>query len=146
MTTAKYQKQWRALHPGRQRIYARRWRRKHLKKATAISNSYYAKNVVKIRVRTRKSDLKIKREVLTHYSSKGRLCCSWHACSVSDLDMLSLDHTKNDGAEARRAGEGGGISLFRFLRKRGYPKGYQTLCHNHQWKKEILYRRAVGIK
>jgi len=27
------------------------------------------------------------------------------------------------------------------LKRDGYPEGLQTLCHNHQWKKEILRRR-----
>jgi hypothetical protein len=53
--------------------------------------------------------------------------------------MLTIDHEKNDGAEERKKY---GSSLYLYLRK-NFPDGYQTLCHNHQWKKEIMRRRTA---
>ena len=30
---------------------------------------------------------------------------------------------------------------YKARRKAGFPDGFQTLCHNHQWKKELMRRR-----
>ena len=83
---------------------------------------------------------RLKLETLTRYGPSGQLCCSWADCHVSDIDMLSLDHINNDGARQRREakGSGDGAHLYSKLKTSGYPDGYQTLCLNHQFKKELL--------
>lgn len=83
----------------------------------------------------------LKAEVLAHYGKNG-LCCAWPNCAVVDLDVLTLDHINNDGSLERRAGRGKGGDLYRRLRKANYPQGYQTLCANHQLKKELLRHRG----
>ena len=91
----------------------------------------------------------LKREVLAHYGPNGVLKCSWEDCEVCDVDMLSLDHIENDGNTDRnitakvkgKTSHSGGITFYAALKREGYPEGLQTLCHNHQWKKEILRRR-----
>lgn len=56
--------------------------------------------------------------------------------------MLSLDHVHNNGADHRRgSGCNFGIILYRKLRRAGYPLGYQTMCFNHQWKKQLMLLR-----
>ena len=80
---------------------------------------------------------------LTQYGPEKQIKCSWSDCMVTDLDMLSLDHIDNSGARDRKI-RGTGISLYMSLMKDGWPPGFQTLCHNHQWKKEILRRRTQG--
>jgi hypothetical protein len=62
--------------------------------------------------------------------------------------MLSLDHINNDGALDRKNGSrgGGGIATYQRVRKQGFPDGFQTLCHNHQWKKELMRRRELREK
>jgi len=56
--------------------------------------------------------------------------------------MLTLDHLENNGAEHRRqytkSGRGGGAALYDNLIREGFPKGFQTLCSNHNLKKHIL--------
>jgi len=81
----------------------------------------------------------LKFEVLSHYSPKGILGCSWGGCDISDIDMLTLDHVNNDGAELRKIHGAGGATYY-YVKQHAYPDGYQTLCWNHQWKKEILHR------
>lgn len=92
----------------------------------------------------RRFDSKTKLDVLSHYGPNGKLQCCWPDCAVTDVDMLSLDHIKNDGAAHRREhggrGHYGGYMLYRDLQRDGYPEGFQTLCHNHQWKKELMRR------
>lgn len=73
--------------------------------------------------------------VLTHYSTKGVLGCSWVGCLISDLDMLCLDHIENDGYVERNSA----IRLYARLEKKNLPVGYQTLCYNHNMKKAILF-------
>lgn len=88
-----------------------------------------------------------KYEVLSHYSTLNDPQCVWPDCDVIDLDMLSLDHVNNDGAKDRKKAGNSGISLYRKLRLAGFPSGYQTLCHNHQWKKQlVLLRTRTGVE
>ena len=80
----------------------------------------------------------LKLKVLTYYGPAGLLGCCWIGCTVVDLDMLSLDHIDDDGAKHRK--ELAGSSVYRDVLKRNFPSGFQTLCHNHQWKKRITGR------
>jgi len=83
----------------------------------------------------------LKIETLSHYGKRGRPQCCWRNCNIVDIDMLSLDHVENDGAKARKGRNKGGVCWYSELRKNKFPKGFQTLCFNHQMKKEILKRR-----
>lgn len=92
----------------------------------------------------------LKISVLTHYGKNHKLLCCWRGCKVDDLDCLTLDHIENNGAEFRReitskrkSGGGGGRETFRFVGRMNFPEGFQTLCANHQLKKEILRRRNM---
>ena len=86
--------------------------------------------------------LQTKVEVLSHYGKNQDLKCCWDECEISDPDMLSLDHIHNGGNEERKRTTQAGITFYAKLKEQGYPEGFQTLCHNHQWKKEILRRRS----
>jgi len=84
----------------------------------------------------------LKIEVLSHYGKRRKICCKWYGCTVNDPDMLTIDHMDNSGAADRRKGQQyTGTQFYSILRSKGYPEGFQTLCHNHQWKKEMVRRR-----
>jgi hypothetical protein len=86
----------------------------------------------------------LKKEVLMHYGRDGKLQCCWAGCEVTDLDMLSLDHIKDDGAEHRKYL--GTIRAYQWAKAHEFPTDiFQTLCMNHQWKKELTRRRAAAI-
>jgi hypothetical protein len=87
-----------------------------------------------------KSRTSIKTKVLTHYGPQEKLQCSWDGCEIVDIDMLVLDHVDDNGAQERRGApnSGKGHELYRKLRNENYPPGYQTLCCNHNHKKELL--------
>jgi hypothetical protein len=88
------------------------------------------------------SQRKMKLTVLTHYSPNQVLCCSWPGCFVDDLDELTIDHVNNDGATHREKNNRiSGTSLHLWLKRYNYPTGFQTLCANHQLKKEIVRKR-----
>jgi hypothetical protein len=98
---------------------------------------------VRVNVNRSAERLALKIEVLSHYGNSGVLQCCWPECSVVDPDMLSLDHKENNGNEDRKTSNNpGGVAFYAKLKREGLPEGFQTLCHNHQWKKEILRRRA----
>jgi hypothetical protein len=99
------------------------------------------------RERARKLKINLKKDVLSYYGKGGRLCCSWRNCKICDLDMLSIDHVENNGKK-EEGGKNriGGSPLYQRLKNQGFPEGFQTLCFNHQFKKEILRRRKLHIK
>jgi hypothetical protein len=89
-----------------------------------------------------------KLEALTHYGPGGKLGCCWEGCVVEDIDMLSLDHIKDDGNThwQKTGAKYGGGALYTWARKNGWPKVLQTLCFNHQFKKRMNKVRADRLK
>ena len=96
----------------------------------------------------RRKDQKLK--VLTHYGKDGNCQCCWDGCQETDPDVLSIDHVENNGAAERKeltknqkstTRNGGGHRFYQYLKRNQFPSGYQTLCMNHQWKKELIRRR-----
>jgi hypothetical protein len=85
----------------------------------------------------------LKKRVMAEYGGK----CAWDGCGITDVDVLTLDHIQNNGAQARNAKvHGSGSSLYRALERLGYPKGeFQILCCNHQLKKQILMLRGEKV-
>jgi hypothetical protein len=65
-----------------------------------------------------------RRDIIIQYGSK----CE--CCGEAEPEFLTIDHTKNDGAEHRRNGFKG-EKLYKWLKDQGYPKdGYRLLCWN----------------
>ena len=108
---------------------------------------HYKKHAERIkrmrRLSAHRSLPKLKREVLSHYGKHSKLLCCWKGCVIADSDMLTIDHMNNDGAKHRKTYRGtlGGVILYARLKRSGYPRGFQTLCNNHQIKKELVRRR-----
>lgn len=55
-------------------------------------------------------------------------------CGETDSRFLTIDHINSDGAQHRRELKAqnisSGESFYRWLRREGWPTGYQTLCFN----------------
>jgi hypothetical protein len=92
---------------------------------------YSTQNRERVTDIARKSRLKLKREVLSHYSG-GKVTCA--RCGYSDIRSLGLDHINGDGAVYRRRGLAGN-GLYQWLKKEGFPSGLQVLCMNCDWVK-----------
>ena len=120
MITKEYRKQWRETH----------------KSSNALSQKRYRQ--------------KIKLEVLGHYSLlKGMTnqdgttikipCCG--VCQESDLSKLEIDHIEGSGNKHRKIlfSCPNSYQFYLWLRKQGYPSGYQTVCQKHNLRKELVW-------
>jgi len=115
---------------------------KHKVKRNQYNREYSKRHLPERALCARKSRAKTKLEILTHYGKDGFAQCCWNGCAVDDVDMLTIDHVNDDGAAKRKDGtHARGFSFYVQLRMDGYPEGYQTLCANHQLKKEVLRKR-----
>ena len=72
---------------------------------------------------------KLKLDVISHYSNATMKCAN---CPFSDIRALSLDRIEGGHI---KSGLPYGDTLYKRLRKQGYPKGWQVLCMNCQWVK-----------
>lgn len=94
----------------------------------------------KCRERHKKAGLQLKIETMNAY---GGVCT---CCQETELMFLSIDHVYNDGAAHRRKAfgstrkstrRGSSSTIYRWLRKNGYPAGFQVLCHNCNFGKAL---------
>lgn len=81
-----------------------------------------------------KSRILLRLEILNHYSS-GSLTCA--KCGYGDV--RALDHIDNNGGEHRKAvgRRGATYDIYAELKRDNYPEGYQILCRNCNWIKEV---------
>jgi hypothetical protein len=74
--------------------------------------------------RTRKRfQEKLKREVFAAYGGYRCACCG-----EAERKFLSIDHVNGGGQKHRR--QIGDSEMYSWLRKNGFPPGFQVLCHN----------------
>lgn len=82
--------------------------------------------------------------VFAHYSRAEVPICAW--CDCVDLDMLCLDHIKDNGKEDRKD-RGHSLRLYRnlidLITTGRAPIDYQVLCANHNQKKEAIRKSAT---
>jgi hypothetical protein len=70
---------------------------------------------------------------LGHYSD-GLLKC--HCCGYDNVVALSIDHINGGGTQHRKSlPSSSSTALYSWLKRSGYPKGYQVLCMNCQFVK-----------
>ena len=80
----------------------------------------------------------IKAEVLTYYGN-GKLACV--KCGFDDIRGLTIDHICGGGTKHKASL--GSSNLYLWLKRNGFPKGYQTLCANCNLIKEIVRKSGV---
>lgn len=101
----------------------REWRQSHREETNAEVRSYYWKDPDKVRARQKRYRQAEKREVVSRY---GGLCA---CCGENELVFLTIDHIYGDGKEHRSTDRSATL-LYRWLKKNGYPDGFQVLCWN----------------
>lgn len=113
---------------------SKRWREKAITSglcvmcggANDVAGRYCSR--CKARRKAERDDLK-----LQVYEAYGGTVC--RCCGETTVEFLTLDHVNNDGAKHRRQQSGRqngfcGQSISRWLRKNGFPPGFQVLCMN----------------
>lgn len=96
--------------------------------ATLPGNATYRRrNREKLRQASRARTRRLKLEALSVY---GMVC---RRCDFGDDRALQIDHVNDDGAAERKLNGGQGFAgwnFYAYLKRRGWPSGYQTLCAN----------------
>lgn len=118
--------------------YQRKWFQDNKEKMRERSRLWYRDNKEKGQAINLKSHRKIRLLTLQAYSDKIPKCA---CCGEKEIKFLGIDHINNDGAaDRKRIGRGGGASFYYYLKKNGFPKGYQVLCHNCNFAKGLYGR------
>jgi hypothetical protein len=117
---------WREANRDRAREQSREWRNRKLANASpeeeaAIRAAEAAK--------TKRLQAQLRDQVFTAYGGYKCACCG-----ETERMFLSIDHINNDGNVERKSGayRGSGNAFYGWLRKNGFPPGYQVLCMNCQ--------------
>lgn len=117
---------WREANREKAREMSREWRNRKIANGTP-------EEVAAIRAaesaKTKRDQDRCKAQVFEAYGGYKCKCCS-----EDEPMFLSIDHVNNDGAAERKAGlySGSGTAFYKWLRKNGFPDGYQVLCMNCQ--------------
>ena len=94
--------------------YCKDCSRKNLKKYRASNGDRYAQT----------NRLRLKMEVLKHYSPDGPKCA---CCGITEHEFLAIDHIDGGGNQHRKATKS---TIYNWLKRNNYPSGYRVLCHN----------------
>ena len=106
----------------------KKWKKEYQKKCYQ-SEAYWK--------RRHRDKQKYRKVVFRHYSNGVPKCAN---CGIKNLDVLELDHIKNDGAKERKIRKSG-TQFYRWLVKNNFPSGYQVLCRNCNWLKYLEYKK-----
>jgi transposase-like protein len=72
---------------------------------------------------------RLRAEVLAAYAINSVIAC--RCCGEDEEKFLVMDHVNNDGSAHRKTAEHGtGNGFYVWLKKNGWPPGFQILCHN----------------
>jgi len=117
----------------RQAEYQREYRQKHRVHIRELHRKWMAAHKDINQANGAQWRGKLKLETLSHYGN-GKMACT--VCNETHPSCLTIDHINGGGNQHRRELNGiDGIAFYSWLRKGGFPEGYQTLCMNCQFKK-----------
>jgi len=116
------------------------WRRHRIKNREKINAKlrvymigYRKKNKKRLTIQKREGRHQLRFDIISHYS-KGTFRC--FCCGETIYEFLTIDHIDGKGSEHRKRitnGKGSGgrsHTVYRWLKKNNYPKGYQISCFN----------------
>lgn len=117
---------WREANREAAREQSREWRNRKLANGSPEEVAAIRKAELE---KTKRAQAICRAQVFEAYG--GYKC---NCCGETEPMFLSIDHIDNNGAEERRSGlySGSGYGFYRWLRKSGFPPGYQVLCMNCQ--------------
>lgn len=106
------------------------YRKKNQKKLNIYKYNWAKNNKKSCKESVKKYKNSIKLKVFKHYSKSTKPFCSCSRCKINILDFLTIDHINGNGASFRKKTGLRGLTLYQYLIKNNYPKGYQVLCFN----------------
>lgn len=120
---------WRAANREKDRLQKREYRNRKI--ANGTPEEVAALRAAEL-AKTKRNQDRCRAQVFEAYG--GYKC---NCCGENERMFLSIDHINNDGAVERKSGKynGGGSAFYNWLRKNGFPQGYQVLCMNCQFGK-----------
>lgn len=130
-----------------EKSYSAAYRKTHAERLRIINRAWKIANAERVRSLNKEERARLKMDVFIAYS-KGKpiSCCE---CGYADLRALDIDHMNDDGAAKRRGLFGdrlsAGTTYYRWLRKNGYPSGYQILCRNCNWIKKLNADNKIAV-
>lgn len=115
---------WREANRDKDREHKREWRNRKLAEGSSEEVAAIRKAELE---KTQRSQAVCRTQVFEAYGGYKCACCG-----ETEPLFLSIDHIDNNGAEERKLGlySGSGYGFYRWLRKSGFPPGYQVLCMN----------------
>ena len=126
------------------RAYQKAWHLANKEKRNAQERASYYKHREKRIAKFKAYQLNLRFEAFKAYGNK----CS--CCGESNKAFLCIDHVNGNGNTHRKnSGIHSGNSTYSWLKKNGYPDGFQTLCFNcnsaksiygicpHQWEGKL---------
>ncbi len=100
--------------------YAAKYYNEHREQKLTSARKHYERNYEITRQWNRQNRV----DALTHYGDRKCACCG-----NGTYEFLCIDHVNGGGGQHRKE-VGGGARFYYWLKKNGYPDGYQVLCHN----------------
>jgi len=115
---------WREANREQDRKLKREWRNRQLSEGSPDEVAALRKAESE---KTKRMQAVCRQQVFEAYG--GYTC---RCCGENEPMFLSIDHVDNNGAKERKSGlyAGSGYGFYRWLRKSGFPSGYQVLCMN----------------
>jgi hypothetical protein len=72
---------------------------------------------------------RLKLEIFNHYCDNGPQC---NGCGEADIHLLTVDHIHGGGNQHKKEVK----SLYSWIKREGFPEGFQILCWNCQLRKK----------
>src|SRR5262245_39086392 len=116
-------REWQRRNPDKVRAAQLRWRARNPGEAARRTAEWKAKNYERALAAQRLCGRKLKDAA---YAAYGGYVC--RCCGEDREPFLSLDHVNNDGARHRRSVDR--RKIYKWLKREGYPPGFQVLCMN----------------
>jgi hypothetical protein len=113
--SAKSARAWLKSHPEVRRVKRKAYLLRH--KSSVLGK-------ISTQTRQLRWRLKLKLQALARYGGPSCACCG-----EERIEYLDLDHIHNNGSEERKlARTKGGYAFYLWLKKKGWPDGYQVMC------------------
>lgn len=128
----------------RENSRSKEWRKQNPERVKTFNDKNRAENGDELRKYDNERSFKAKEEAIRYYSD-GTMACvnpyNIHKVPFRYIYALSLDFIEGGH---KRAGFPFGSALYRTLKSRGYPLGWQVLCMNCQHAKSVVNNERHG--